>query len=182
MSARGTAGGGFADVAGAAGRVTTVSVSTIADPHTAFGVFTAGMGVWWQRGNPLTGRYLREVCVDPFVGGSLRGKDADGEQICWGVVLAWEPGEQFVFDCLADPGPNVSTSRARTGTVSVRFTGTGAGITLVEVVHQRLAGTRSGLLRRTATGENGGWADGLAAYTAAADRAVQFGAGAPSPP
>ncbi len=181
MSARGTAGGGFADVAAAAGRVTTVSVSTIADPQTAFGVFTAGMGEWWQRGNPLTGRYLREVCVDPFVGGRLHGKDADGEQFCWGVVLAWEPGEQFVFDCLADPGPNASTTQTRTGTVSVRFTGTGAGITLVEVVHQRLADKRSGLLRRTAAGANGGWTDGLAAYTAAADRAVQSGAGAPSP-
>jgi hypothetical protein len=181
MSARGTPGGGFADVAAAAGHVTTVSVSTIADPNTAFGVFTAGMGEWWQRGNPLTGRYLREVCVDPFVGGSLRGKDAEGEQLCWGVVLAWEPGERFVFDCLADPGPNASTNQVRTGTVSVRFTGTDAGITLVEVVHQRLAGKRSGLLRRTAAGENGGWTDGLAAYTDAADRAVQSGAGAQSP-
>jgi hypothetical protein len=82
-----------------------------------------------------------------------------------------------VFDCLADADPVAGTVAARTGTVSVRFTGTGAGITLVEVVHQRPDGKRSGLLRRAAAGDNGDWTGCLAAYTVAADAAAQSGAG-----
>jgi hypothetical protein len=177
VPARLTAGGG--DLQEPLGRVTNVSVSTVADPLTAFEVFTAGMGRWWQRCNPLTGRYLREVSVEGFVGGGLRGKDERGEDVSWGVVLTWEPGAALVFDCIAATAAN--TTAARTGTVSVRFTGTAAGITLVEVIHERFAAKRSGLLRRSAAGENGYWTDALAAYTAAADRAVQSGVGAPAP-
>ncbi len=67
-------------------------------PEEAFDLFTAQIASWWPVGtHSYGGDSVKEVVLEPGVGGRLYEVTADGEQD-WGSVLAWEPPTRLVID------------------------------------------------------------------------------------
>jgi len=65
--------------------------------HT-FETFVATMGVWWPK-NPFSAGKdrVRDVTVERHVGGRVYETWADGTEVNWGELLAWEPPGRFAM-------------------------------------------------------------------------------------
>jgi uncharacterized protein YndB with AHSA1/START domain len=143
------------------------SIEVAAPPEHAFEVFTAGIDRWWTRSHHVQSGELKEIGVDPFVGGRM-WEENDGGGVCtWGRVLAWEPPGLFAFSWLIGPDWGVPGPDAVGSRVTVTFTPVAAG-TRVDLVHDRLdvhgpgwEGVRDGV------GSDGGWPAGLRQLAAA---------------
>ena len=67
-------------------------------PREAFDLFTARIASWWPvRTHSYGGENVKDVVLEPRVGGRLYEVTADGEQY-WGSVLAWEPPHRLLLD------------------------------------------------------------------------------------
>lgn len=67
-------------------------------PDEAFDLFTARIASWWPvRTHSYGGDDVKEVVLEPGVGGRLYEVTANGEQD-WGSVLAWEPPSRLLLD------------------------------------------------------------------------------------
>ena len=67
-------------------------------PEEAFELFTARIASWWPvRTHSYGGDDVKDVVLEPGVGGRLYEVTADGEQD-WGTVLAWEPPTRLLLD------------------------------------------------------------------------------------
>lgn len=67
-------------------------------PEEAFDLFTARIASWWPvRTHSYGGDGVRDVVLEPGVGGRLYEVTAAGEQD-WGTVLAWEPPTRLLLD------------------------------------------------------------------------------------
>ena len=67
-------------------------------PEEAFDLFTARIASWWPvRTHSYGGDDVKDVVLEPGVGGRLYEVTADGEQD-WGKVLAWEPPTRLLLD------------------------------------------------------------------------------------
>ena len=132
------------------------SVQVKAPPTRAFDIFTAGMSRWWVKSHSInpTKSPVKDVIVEPHVGGRWFERGEDGSECQWGKVLIWEPparlvlawqiNAQFQFD------PALVTE------VEMRFTPDGAG-TRVELEHRHLdrVGDQADRLRQTLDSPNG---------------------------
>jgi uncharacterized protein YndB with AHSA1/START domain len=143
------------------------SIEVAAPPEHAFEVFTAGIDRWWTRSHHVQSGELKEIGVDPVVGGRMWEENDAGEVCTWGHVLAWEPPGMFAFSWLVGPdwgipGPDATGSR-----VTVTFTPVAAG-TRVDLVHDRLDAHGPGWEGvRDGVGSDGGWPAGLRQFAAA---------------
>jgi uncharacterized protein YndB with AHSA1/START domain len=65
--------------------------------HT-FETFVSEMGTWWPV-NPFSAGKdrVRDVTVERRIGGRVFESWADGTQVTWGELLAWEPPQRFVM-------------------------------------------------------------------------------------
>jgi uncharacterized protein YndB with AHSA1/START domain len=113
------------------------SIDVSVTPERAFSGFTEGFDSWWPREHHLLKADLKQVAVDPEVGGRLYEESVDGDVCVWGRVLTWDPPRTFAYSWLigtdwAPPGPDARGSR-----VTVSFTPADGG-TRVEVVHDQL--------------------------------------------
>jgi uncharacterized protein YndB with AHSA1/START domain len=93
---------GGTGLAGAgAGAVTEAIRKTVLvdfTPEEAFDLFTARIASWWPvRTHSYGGENVRDVVLEPGVGGRLYEVTAEGEQD-WGKVLAWEPPTRLLLD------------------------------------------------------------------------------------
>ena len=67
-------------------------------PEEAFDLFTARIASWWPvRTHSYGGENVKEVVLEPRVGGRLYEITAEGEQD-WGTVLVWEPPTRLLLD------------------------------------------------------------------------------------
>ena len=67
-------------------------------PEEAFDLFTARIAKWWPvRTHSYGGDEVKDVVLEPHVGGRLYEVTAEGEQD-WGKVLAWEPPTRLLLD------------------------------------------------------------------------------------
>lgn len=139
------------------------TVRVAADPDRAFRVFTADIDRWWTRSHHVQSGELKEIGVDPLVGGRLWEENDAGEVCVWGRVLTWEPPREFAFSWLvgpdwAVPGPDAAGSR-----VTVTFTPADGGTaTEVVLVHDRLDVHGPGWESvRDGVASEGGWPAGL---------------------
>jgi uncharacterized protein YndB with AHSA1/START domain len=67
-------------------------------PEEAFDLFTARIASWWPvRSHSYGGEDVKNVLLEPRVGGRLYEVTDDGEQD-WATVLAWEPPSRLLLD------------------------------------------------------------------------------------
>jgi uncharacterized protein YndB with AHSA1/START domain len=138
---------------------TAVDVS--APPDIAFAVFTDGIDRWWTRAHHVQSGELKEIGVDPHVGGRMWEENDSGDVCTWGRVLAWDPPRTFAFSWLigsdwAVPGPDAAGSR-----VTVTFAPIASG-TRVTLVRDELDVHGPGWESvRDGVGSDGGWPAGL---------------------
>ena len=143
----------------------TIDVSV--PPDRAFEVFTTGIDSWWTRAHHVQTGELKEMGVDPFVGGRMWEENDAGEVCTWGSVLTWSPPLVFAFSWLigpdwAVPGPDAPGSR-----VTVTFTPTATG-TSVTLIHDQLDAHGPGWESvRDGVGSDAGWPAGLRQFASA---------------
>jgi DNA-binding transcriptional ArsR family regulator len=75
--------------------VRTVEVK--AAPARAFDLFTTRMSDWWPRGKTLGKNPHATIVLEPRVGGAWLERDAEGNEVRWGKVLAWEPPSRLLL-------------------------------------------------------------------------------------
>jgi uncharacterized protein YndB with AHSA1/START domain len=129
----------------------------------AFGLFTDGINQWWplEEGYSFGGDRAREVHLEPWVGGRLYERWADGEEFQTGRVLECDRPHRIVFTW-RDKHERGETE------VEVGFTPEGDG-TRVTVEHrgfERLGPGGEDLAARYA----GGWPRVLQAFTSGSHR------------
>jgi hypothetical protein len=94
--------------------------------HT-FETFVAEMGTWWPVNPSSAGKdRVRDVTVERRTGGRVYETWADGTQVDWGELLAWEPPRRFAMTWAI---VSVLTQ------VELTFTELGPALTKVSVVH-----------------------------------------------
>lgn len=100
------------------------SVEVVADPATAFTIFTTEIDLWWVRGpiNHYDASRLSEFRIEPGVGGRVLEiyDEATGDMATHERVTVWEPGERLVLTG-ADTEVDIRFTKIETGTrVTVR--------------------------------------------------------------
>jgi uncharacterized protein YndB with AHSA1/START domain/uncharacterized protein YciI len=119
-----------------------------APPHTAFTVFTDGIGGWW----PLDGAHsvYRGGSTVEFRDGALVERGPDGTEAVWGRILAWEPPHRLRLTW----HPGYAEERGTEVTVSFAAVAGGAQ-TLVTLEHAGWERLADGAARRA--GYTAGW-------------------------
>ncbi|HKU97300.1 MAG TPA: SRPBCC domain-containing protein [Vineibacter sp.] len=107
-----------------------VAVTVVADPATAFEIFTQEVDAWWRHGPRYRFRGKRSGTMrfEPGVGGRLVEvyDDASGDLYEVGKILTWEPGARLAFEWR---GPNYRPGQVTM--VEVRFIATQDGTRVV---------------------------------------------------
>jgi uncharacterized protein YndB with AHSA1/START domain len=102
-------------------------------PTRAFEIFTAGMRRWWRPDYSINQSPIRDIIMEPRVGGRWFERGEDDSECQWGKVLAWEPpgrlllAWQITTEWRFDP--------KLVSELEVRFIEEGTG-TLVELEHR----------------------------------------------
>ena len=111
------------------------SVRVRAAPERAFAVFTTNVSKWWPPAYTIGQSPIKEVVIEPHVGGRWYEIGEDGSECQWGDVLAWSPpglltlawriGMNWAFD------PSLLTE------VEISFKDVGGGETEVRIEHSK---------------------------------------------
>jgi uncharacterized protein YndB with AHSA1/START domain len=140
------------------------SIEVPVGPERAFEVFTKGMNGWWNRAHHLQPGTLKDLGVEPHVGGRLWEENDAGDVCSWGRVLSWDPPSSFSFSWLIGPGWGVPSPDAVGSRVTVTFAEVPFG-TRVELVHDRLDVHGEGWESiRDGVGGPLGWPEALTRY------------------
>lgn len=143
------------------------SVTVDAPPEEAFAVFTGGIDRWWTREHHVQAGNLRQIGVDPRVGGRMWEENDEGEVCTWGRVLTWDPPREFAFSWLIGPDWGAPAPDAVGSRVRVTFTPAGSG-TSVTLVHDQLDAHGPGWESvRDGVGSDAGWPAGLRQFAVA---------------
>ncbi|HEY6151131.1 MAG TPA: SRPBCC family protein [Gaiellaceae bacterium] len=140
----------------------TVRKSIVVDcsAEHAFQVFTDRLDTWWPFQTHQPGEAPAvSATFEPRVGGRLYHTTADGNEVEWATVLAWEPPSRFVVDWHVSPG-QPSTE------LEVRFAPEGDG-TRVELEHRGWEAYGDDAAETYAS-YNGGWDTVLKPFVEAA--------------
>ena len=153
----------------AADTTARASVMVDAPQERAFTVFTDGIDSWWPREHTIGEAELKQMVLEPKVGGRAYGIGVDGSESDWGRVLAFDRPNRIVvsWDITLQwkHEPNV----ARTSEFEVRFIPDGPDRTRVELEHRHLERHGEGWeAMRDAVGSPNGWQGGLELFAAAA--------------
>ena len=120
--------------------------------HT-FDVFVREIGAWWPMTPYSIGpEKVVTATVEPQLGGRVYETWADGSEVTWGHVIAWEPPR--VFGMTWELLPAVTE-------VELRFTPLGPAVTRVELEHRgwdRLTTEQLTAATTVAGGYAAGWA------------------------
>jgi uncharacterized protein YndB with AHSA1/START domain len=147
--------------------IVRTSVEVASPPEHAFAVFTSGIDRWWTRAHHVQTGELKEIGVDPHVGGRMWEENDAGEVCTWGRVLTWDPPREFAFSWLIGPDWGVPAPDAIGSRVTVTFTPTKSG-TSVALVHDQLDTHGPGWEAvRDGVASEGGWPAGMRQFAAA---------------
>jgi uncharacterized protein YndB with AHSA1/START domain len=159
-----------ADATAASNDLVCKSIFVKAAPKRAYRVFTEQMTRWW----PLATHKLSKgeavaIVVEPFVGGRMTERAADGSECTWGHVVTWEPPSKFVFTW--EIGADFQVDSTLRTEVEVTFTDEDGG-TRVVLEHRllRAYGERAEEMKRIFDSP-GGWAGIIELFGAEAAKA-----------
>jgi uncharacterized protein YndB with AHSA1/START domain len=98
------------------------------DVRHTFDVFVRTIGVWWPVDPFSAGKDLiRDIVIEQHAGGRVYESWADGTEVDWGELLAWEPPARFVMTWNQTPVPTE---------VELSFVALGPALTRVTVEHR----------------------------------------------
>lgn len=119
---------------------TTVSVSTEVEAPIAraFHVFTAEIGTWWDDDKHLLPVPVTEMVFEPFVGGHIIDRGADGSECRWARVLVYDPPHRVCFSWDITTSWEIETDPTRASEVEIAFTALGPTRTRVVLTHRHL--------------------------------------------
>jgi uncharacterized protein YndB with AHSA1/START domain len=153
----------------AADTTTQASVTVDAPIERAFSVFTDGIDTWWPREHTIGEAALKEMVLEPRVGGRAYGIGVDGSESDWGRVLAFDAPNRIVVSWDISLQWKYEADHARSSEFEVRFIPEGADRTRVELEHRHLERHGDGWeAMRDAVGSPNGWQGGLALFAKAA--------------
>jgi uncharacterized protein YndB with AHSA1/START domain len=99
-----------------------------APQRRTFEVFVRTIGAWWPVQPFSAGQdQVRDVTVERRTGGRVYEAWADGTEVTWGELLAWEPPDRFVMTWTMTPAATE---------VELTFTALGPRLTRVAVEHR----------------------------------------------
>jgi uncharacterized protein YndB with AHSA1/START domain len=104
----------------------------------AFTVFTDRFGDFKPPEHSMLGVLVAETVFEPWVGGGIVDRAADGRECRWARILAYDPPERVVFSWDISPRWTIETDQAQTSEVEVRFSAESPGRTRVELEHRNL--------------------------------------------
>jgi uncharacterized protein YndB with AHSA1/START domain len=153
----------------AADTTTRASVMVDAPQERAFTVFTDGIDSWWPREHTIGEAELREMVLEPKVGGRAYGIGVDGSESDWGRVLECDRPNRIVVSWDITLRWKYEPDPAKTSEFEVRFIPEGPDRTRVELEHRHLERHGEGWeAMRDAVGSPNGWQGGLDLFAAAA--------------
>jgi uncharacterized protein YndB with AHSA1/START domain len=145
------------------------SVMVDAPQERAFAVFTDGIDTWWPREHTIGEAELKEMVLEPKVGGRAYGIGVDGSESDWGRVLAFDRPNRVVVSWDITLHWKHELNHAKTSEFEVRFIPEGPDRTRVELEHRHLERHGDGWeAMRDAVGSPNGWQGGLELFAAAA--------------
>ncbi len=98
------------------------------DVRHTFEVFVRTIGIWWPVDPFSAGKDLvKDIVIEQQVGGRVYETWADGTEVDWGELLAWEPPARFVMTWNQTPVPTE---------VELSFSALGPALTRVTVEHR----------------------------------------------
>ena len=143
------------------------SVSVPLDPHRAFDLFTADMTSWWPAAHHIGQTPIKQIVVEPFVGGRWYTEHEGGEETSTGTVVAWDPPHGFAVTWQI--GADWRYHDDLVTTIELRFVPTDDGRTLVELEHRDLEAYGADAAQMQEAFEKpDAWGSTLAAYERAA--------------
>jgi uncharacterized protein YndB with AHSA1/START domain len=151
---------------------TTVRAAVMVDApqERAFSVFTDGIDTWWPREHTIGEAELKEMVLEPKLGGRAYGIGVDGSESDWGRVLAFDRPNRFVVSWDITLAWKHELNPAKTSEFEVRFIPDGPDRTRVELEHRHLERHGEGWqVMRDAVGSPNGWQGGLELFAAAAE-------------
>jgi hypothetical protein len=91
------------------GTVVRKSIDVPVPPDRAFEVFTAGINSWWTREHHVLSGELKDIGIEPKVGGRLWQENDAGATCDWGRVLTSSlPRPSGQRSPSAEPNPNIA--------------------------------------------------------------------------
>jgi uncharacterized protein YndB with AHSA1/START domain len=144
------------------------SITVQAPIDKCFETFTTGIDSWWPRQHHVGDSPMKEMIMEPKVGGRCYAIREDGTESPWGHVLVWEPPTRLVasWELLAD----FSYDESFVTEVEVTFTSQGPDQTLVELEHRNLERYAEAKEQMVAMlGSDDGWGLSLANFAASAE-------------
>jgi uncharacterized protein YndB with AHSA1/START domain len=98
------------------------------DVRHTFDTFVRTIGIWWPIDPFSAGKdRVRDIIIEPRTGGRVYEAWADGTEVDWGELLAWEPPARFVMTWNQTPMPTE---------VELSFAALGPSLTRVTVEHR----------------------------------------------
>jgi len=109
------------------------SIRVTATPERAFEIFTKGMARWWNKQYSINKSPIKDIVIEPKVGGRWFERGEDGSECQWGKVLAWKPPSRLLLAWQITPSwifdPKLLTE------VDIRFIAESTG-TRLELEHR----------------------------------------------
>ena len=153
----------------AADATARASVLVDAPVERAFSVFTDGIDSWWPREHTIGEAELKEMVLEPKVGGRAYGIGVDGSESDWGRVLEFDPPNRIVVSWDINLAWTYESDPAKASEFEVRFVAEGPQRTRVELEHRHLERHGDGWeAMRDAVGSPNGWQGGLELFARAA--------------
>ena len=104
------------------------STTVRSDVRHTFDTFVRTIGIWWPVDPFSAGKdRVRDIIIEQRTGGRVYEAWADGTEVDWGELLAWEPPARFVMTWNQTPVPTE---------VQLSFAALGPSLTRVTVEHR----------------------------------------------
>ena len=147
------------------------SVTVKAPPSRAFAFFTAQMIRWWRPDHHIGTSPLKDIVLEPRVGGRWCEIGEDGSECEWGRVLAYEPPGRLVLAWQLNQDWQYDADFVTE--LEIRFVAEANGMTRVDLEHRNIDrfGAKADTVR-AALDSPGGWTGAMLDFAARLEQAT----------